>query len=334
MGIRFRKSINLGGGFRINLSKSGVGYSWGIPGYRITKTANGRSRKTYSIPGTGVSYVDEKHSTKRKNEYIKPQIQQDNMMDINSVDVKELQPVEYEELLKTITKTVTLNTISNIAMVLVIFSAFPFFLVVAILGLVLKIALMKWGKIELNYELDQYAEEKHLQSYNAWISLNENKKLWQIIQQANVSNIKINAGASRNVNRSLIRFLKKPPFYISTNVDTVQIGLKKQTMIFLPDKVIVIQGIKAGAVNYDDIQINVGSTRFVESQTVPKDAKIADYTWQYVNKGGGPDRRYKNNRQLPVCLYGIIKISSNNGINVEIQCSSIDKTKLFAENIK
>lgn len=50
MGLRFRKSINLGGGFRINLSKSGVGYSWGVKGYRVTKTASGRTRKTYSIP--------------------------------------------------------------------------------------------------------------------------------------------------------------------------------------------------------------------------------------------------------------------------------------------
>lgn len=30
MGWRFRKSINLGLGFRINLSKSGIGYSWGV----------------------------------------------------------------------------------------------------------------------------------------------------------------------------------------------------------------------------------------------------------------------------------------------------------------
>lgn len=58
MGWRFRKSINLGGGFRINFSKSGIGYSWGFPGYRKTKMANGRIRKTYSIPGTGISYVE------------------------------------------------------------------------------------------------------------------------------------------------------------------------------------------------------------------------------------------------------------------------------------
>ena len=59
MGLRYRKSINLGGGFRINLSKSGIGYSWGVKGYRVTKTAKGTKRTTASIPGTGISYVHE-----------------------------------------------------------------------------------------------------------------------------------------------------------------------------------------------------------------------------------------------------------------------------------
>ena len=59
MGLRFRKSINLGGGFKINLSKSGIGYSWGVKGYRITKKATGGTRHTASIPGTGISYTHE-----------------------------------------------------------------------------------------------------------------------------------------------------------------------------------------------------------------------------------------------------------------------------------
>lgn len=59
MGWKFRKSINLGGGFRINFSKSGVGYSWGRKGYRVTKTAKGKIRTTITIPGTGISYSKE-----------------------------------------------------------------------------------------------------------------------------------------------------------------------------------------------------------------------------------------------------------------------------------
>jgi hypothetical protein len=57
MGFRFRKSVNLGGGFRTTFSKSGAGFSWGTKGFRMTKKAGGGTRTTVSIPGTGISHV-------------------------------------------------------------------------------------------------------------------------------------------------------------------------------------------------------------------------------------------------------------------------------------
>ena len=59
MGLRIRKSINIGKHFKVNLSKSGVGFSAGVKGFRVTRTANGKYRKTITVPGTGISYVDE-----------------------------------------------------------------------------------------------------------------------------------------------------------------------------------------------------------------------------------------------------------------------------------
>lgn len=77
MGFRFRKSINLGGGFRVNLSKSGIGYSWGTKGFRVTKTAKGKGRVTASIPGTGISYVAESGGKrKRRSKVVRKPIPQ------------------------------------------------------------------------------------------------------------------------------------------------------------------------------------------------------------------------------------------------------------------
>ena len=64
MGLRFRKSIKLGP-VRVNLSKSGIGYSVGTKGYRVTKRADGKVQTTASIPGTGISYVDTIGSSKK-----------------------------------------------------------------------------------------------------------------------------------------------------------------------------------------------------------------------------------------------------------------------------
>lgn len=62
MGFRFRKSVKAGP-FRLNFSKSGVGWSVGGPGYRYTKKANGGTRTTVSVPGTGISYVKDSKSS-------------------------------------------------------------------------------------------------------------------------------------------------------------------------------------------------------------------------------------------------------------------------------
>lgn len=56
MGIRYRKSLKFGP-LRVNLSKSGVGYSVGNKFYRVTKKANGGMRTTATLPGTGISDV-------------------------------------------------------------------------------------------------------------------------------------------------------------------------------------------------------------------------------------------------------------------------------------
>lgn len=56
MGFRYRKSVNFGP-VRINLSKSGIGWSVGVKGARFTKKARGGYRTTVGVPGTGVSYV-------------------------------------------------------------------------------------------------------------------------------------------------------------------------------------------------------------------------------------------------------------------------------------
>lgn len=57
MGWRYRKSAKAGP-FRLNFSKSGIGYSVGSKHYRVTKTAKGTVRETVTLPG-GLSHVTE-----------------------------------------------------------------------------------------------------------------------------------------------------------------------------------------------------------------------------------------------------------------------------------
>ncbi|RFO94800.1 DUF4236 domain-containing protein [Rhodoferax lacus] len=55
MSFRFRKTIKLFPGVKINLSQSGISTSIGVPGATVNIGKNG-TRTTVGLPGTGISY--------------------------------------------------------------------------------------------------------------------------------------------------------------------------------------------------------------------------------------------------------------------------------------
>jgi tetratricopeptide (TPR) repeat protein len=63
--MRFRTSINLGGGVRLNVNKRSLGLSVGTKGLRHSVNTSGRRTTTVSIPGTGLSHVSTKGGGKR-----------------------------------------------------------------------------------------------------------------------------------------------------------------------------------------------------------------------------------------------------------------------------
>ena len=92
-------------------------------------------------------------------------------------------------------------------------------------------------------------------------------------------------------------------------------------MYFLPDRILVRDGKRYADLPYSACRTAASPTRFIEEGAVPPDAVRVGTTWKYVNKGGGPDRRYKSNRQLPILKYGELTLSSPSGFSFTWQTS-------------
>ena len=59
MGLRFRKSLKLSKFLRINLSKSGISLSGGLPGARASINNKGVVRKSIGAVGSGIYYSEQ-----------------------------------------------------------------------------------------------------------------------------------------------------------------------------------------------------------------------------------------------------------------------------------
>lgn len=99
--------------------------------------------------------------------------------------------------------------------------------------------------------------------------------------------------------------------------------MESRRSIFFPDRLFIFETNGVGAVSYSKLTIRSADTPFIEEQGVPRDAKVVDRTWQYVNKSGGPGRRFKDNKELPVALCEEMSLESDSGLNEVIQISQL-----------
>lgn len=67
MGFRFRKSVKIAKGVRVNFNKKSVGVSLGGKGAKISINSSGRKSATVGIPGTGLSYTKNLNDKKTKS---------------------------------------------------------------------------------------------------------------------------------------------------------------------------------------------------------------------------------------------------------------------------
>lgn len=334
MSIRYRKSVNLGGGFRINLSKSGIGYSCGTKGYRITRTARGTVRQTVSIPGNGLSHVSESKRGRRgrKQQPAQPQeiVETYDTKSFDNADASEMTSAAVTDILETAKRTSILNIIAIVLMIgfLSGVSQSPWGLIPFAAAIAFFVYVRTKGIVYLEYDLsddESQAQWNHRMATFAAIAKSE--RLWRITQSGKIADQKKNGGASTAITRKRCTYSKKLPFPFKSNVECVAFHSGNERLIFLPDMLIVKQGRKMGALSYDDFAYNFSQSNFVESDSVPKDAEIVGRTWKYVNKSGGPDKRFKGNKELPICKYGRLHFTSDSGLNTVIMYSNVNAGK-------
>ena len=103
---------------------------------------------------------------------------------------------------------------------------------------------------------------------------------------------------------------------------------------FFPDVALVQDGQTFGAVGYADLSVSWQVSNSTELGEVPDDAHIVGWTWEHPNMDGGPDRRFGDNRQIPICCYEALHLGSASGVNELVEFSRVGAPQAFADAIR
>ena len=349
MGFYLRKSLSFGP-IRFNLSSSGIGASVGVRGLRfgagprgtyIRAGANGfyYSRtlsSTTSLRPVNLPPVPDPHSHQPTQSTHGPMVSVshasiNNLAEDSAAEL--LQDLQLRKSRASFGPWVLLLTI-GLVFVLLQSEATPACVAALVFtGLAAGVFVSKIDQQRktsvLFYDLDDQFTERYRRLYESLLQVARCQRMWSIDEQAKVYDRKYQAGASHLVNRQGAEFKEEAPAGIKTNISVLCLKASGRTVAFLPHCILVYDRESLGSISYESLGIDFYTTQFIESSGVPCDSQIVSHTWRYVNRDGGPDRRFSNNHQIPVVAYEELTLSGGPHFRQVLQFSKTGNSSDF-----
>ena len=241
-------------------------------------------------------------------------------------------PRRASEICKQLSTAILWHQATSVLLIVSLLGLFTFFVsphvgwclvVVCAVMIMLKVWVIATRGVHLNYKMDRNWRNYANTRMAPFTYMSKCVQLWEITSSSAHYGLekKYHAGCGASVSREKVNVDHGLPFPFRANIKGYVLRLHGAKFVFLPDCVYVIQGHRCQPLSYEQIKWQINMTNFVESGSVPPDAQIVDQTWQYVNKKGGPDRRFSYNPQLPVCRYGELSLVFGRIYNVTLQLS-------------
>jgi hypothetical protein len=332
MGFYLRKGFNFGP-IRLNLSRSGLGASFGVTGARIGVGPRG----SYIHLGRNGLYYRQSLGTFPRSHPPTPDVppvhqhihfdsSQQGLREIASASAAGMVDSSSTELLKELNRVqkrwdlfpavVTVGILATgwiafqyqgwwWALTLIVFAAASTY--------ARHTDVMK-GTAILHYSLEGEADRRFSSLLGAFGQVTRCQAIWRVNAEGHTDDWKRNAGANTLLKRSPFRPSVACPAKVQCNIQVPTFKTENSTIYFFPDRLLVYNWGGVGAVPYNQLHAKATQIQFREDEQVPGDAVQVGTTWRFVNRNGGPDRRFNNNRQLPIMLYGQLFLTSASGV--------------------
>ena len=268
--------------------------------------------------------------SKKKLKITEKKYSENNSFEVKSLvhrNITNLVPLGFESLVSSAEKAIVIDRYINIFFIIVIISIaflylcnFPYLYSFYILSLscIFKFLFNKFYRINLdtkNISKNSVYQDKIEPILKI---IQSSKKTWRQLTTSKVIDRKYSSGASEFTKLTSCIISKNASFPFKTKSKITVIKSAKEIIIFHPEKLVIIKGGKIGIIDYLDIFTDVKKIEFIEKNIVPKDSKIIGKTWKYTNKNGKRDKRFKDNVEYPICIYGKFELKSDFGVDLSI----------------
>ena len=187
-------------------------------------------------------------------------------------------------------------------------------------------------EIDIDFAFDDATLAAFAALVRAYENLRGCEAIWDITHS-----IATNRGVQRTiaanlVNRTPVRLGFGSSEIINSKYQALVLGNVNGEDIYIYPGFVMMRspGQNFALIDVRDLAVELTLSQFVEEGQVPQDSEVIDHTWTKTNKDGSPDRRFRDNYQIPVVQYGQLLFRSPTGLQEAYLVSNFGRTKAFA----
>lgn len=185
----------------------------------------------------------------------------------------------------------------------------------------------------VNTEIDVPAQvaEVYEQLRVAFIAMAGSDAVWDNVAQRTTDQRVERTSASSTVERHRVKFEMTNCSVIAFDAPVPCLRNHNGGHLFFYPGFVFVRDHRGAIAVLDASEVSLAGRQlgFIECEKVPSDAEVIEHTWFKTNKDGSPDRRFRDNYEIPVVRYGCLTVESDRGLSDEWMVSNVDATLSF-----
>ncbi len=342
MSLRYRRSVKLGKGLKLNLTKTGVGLTVGGKGAHYSVHSSGRRTTSVGIPGTGLYYQNRTGGSSRKSVDTPHNVGQPQPGAVpmqatsghaigssgSALAATSDNYSKFREQINTLFEQrhaleAELKEAKSKHAGLVFAATVKFMSKKAKERRDQQTAVVSDLEQQLTDKVLHVAISKSPLVTETWPAcvdtfqkLMASQRIWDVTYTQAIDRVQARSYASNLINRTLIKRAAAPLDFIACDVECLALPNENGPDIYIyPTFLLVFKSYQEfGIYDLKTIKNNLRLTQYVERDGVPSDTEVISQTWFKTNKDGSRDKRFSGNHQIPVVKYGDWTIEGDNGL--------------------
>ena len=192
------------------------------------------------------------------------------------------------------------------------------------------------SSVPLVIEMQDDVEDAYGHLLSSFQKLSSSQYIWDVKSESDIDKTKARSVASLTITRIRTRFFLAHVPGIDSKFSAFHLTNANGADIYIyPGFFVMYRNPQnLGVVDLKDLRVSFERTGFLETEIVPKDSKQLSEVWERSNKDGSRDKRFADNRQLPVMEYGEITFQSESGICEKYMISDCNSAQEFVQSIQ